>query len=285
MNAAQPHRQGVWPSGLALLGTCVLMLALSPVASGLPSRAAFRAQRLCSNPRPGTAACLGMRLCPPKRSRKGTCGRTCSRQAREAAQGATPKVTSKFVPGGLTPQALHAAYSLADRNGRLGDPDDRDRRRLQRPDRRSRPGGVRQTFGLPACTRPTAAFASSTSRANRARCRHERRMGQRDLARRADGPRDLSDLQLAAGGGQSTLRRPRRSRERRRGRGCHRVSNSYGGAEGPGYGGLTRLRPPRRGRRRSPRVTAAIQPGLRGAAAAPTSRPPHRTSWPSAERL
>ena len=94
-----------------LLGACVLALAVGPIASAFPSRSANRAQRLCGTPRPGTAACLGMRLIA-KSLTKADLRATAGRQAREAAGGVTPKVTSKTVPGGLTPASLHAAYGL-----------------------------------------------------------------------------------------------------------------------------------------------------------------------------
>jgi IPT/TIG domain len=93
---------------LAALGACALT---APLAVASPSRAAFRAQRLCSTPRPGSAACLGMRLIS-KAITNAELSANARRQAEEVAKGATPKVTSKAVPGGLTPQSLHAAYSL-----------------------------------------------------------------------------------------------------------------------------------------------------------------------------
>jgi hypothetical protein len=96
---------------LTALCACALTAGAAPVASALPLRANYRAQRLCGTPRPHAAECLGMRLVA-KSLTKADLRANAHRQAAEAATGVSPKVTSKSVPGGLTPQSLHTAYSL-----------------------------------------------------------------------------------------------------------------------------------------------------------------------------
>jgi hypothetical protein len=93
----------------ACLSAAVLTAALAAApASALPSRKANRVQSLCSTPRPGEAACLGMRLISKSLS-SADLRANARRQARELSSGATPKVTSKVVPGGYTPDDLNSA--------------------------------------------------------------------------------------------------------------------------------------------------------------------------------
>ncbi|HEX4435797.1 MAG TPA: IPT/TIG domain-containing protein [Solirubrobacteraceae bacterium] len=139
---------------LAALGACAVVV---PTAVAAPSRAAFRAQRLCSTPRPGTAACLGMRLIS-KAITNAQLRATARRQAEEASGGATPKVSSKTVPGGLTPQSLHAAYSLPSETAgsatqTIGIVD-----AYNDPTAEADLAVYDTTFGLPACTTANGCF-------------------------------------------------------------------------------------------------------------------------------
>jgi subtilase family serine protease len=114
--ARQPHtvRQQIRGARVcvALLGACALALAASPAASASLSRSAFRAQNQCATPPPGSAGCLGIRLVSVSLT-KADLKANAVRQAAEAAHGARPAVTNKSPnPGGLTPELLHAAYSL-----------------------------------------------------------------------------------------------------------------------------------------------------------------------------
>jgi hypothetical protein len=113
----------------AVLLSCGLALALAlALSSSSFAATAFRVQRLCGTPRPGNAQCLGMKLVPASLTATDLRGDAAT-QAGEAAAGASPAVTYKHpFPGYLTAQSLHAA-------GRRG-------RRLRRPDRGSRPGGL-----------------------------------------------------------------------------------------------------------------------------------------------
>jgi hypothetical protein len=98
-------------AAVAFACAAALALAASPVACASLSRSAYRAQRACAAPPPGSAACLGVRLV--------TVGLTeadlkanARRQATEAAAG-SPAVSNKNpIAGGLTPALLHAAYAL-----------------------------------------------------------------------------------------------------------------------------------------------------------------------------
>jgi hypothetical protein len=95
-----------------VLGAPTLALAASPCAYASLSRAAFRAQNLCGAPRPGAAACLGIRLVSASLT-GADLEADATRQAAEAATGARPAVTNRTpLKEGLTPELLHAAYSL-----------------------------------------------------------------------------------------------------------------------------------------------------------------------------
>ncbi len=97
---------------LAVLGAAALALGASSVAYASLSRAAFRAQNLCGAPRPGAAACLGIRLVSISLT-GADLKADAANQAAEAAGGARPAVTNKTpLKEGLTPELLHAAYSL-----------------------------------------------------------------------------------------------------------------------------------------------------------------------------
>jgi hypothetical protein len=80
------------------------------------------------------------------------------RQVEEASGGATPKVTSKAVPGGLTPQNLHAAYSLPSETAgsatqTIGIVD-----AYNDPTAEADLAFYDTTFGLPACTTANGCF-------------------------------------------------------------------------------------------------------------------------------
>jgi hypothetical protein len=101
--------------GIAL----VLLVALALVAASFAAFAAaqpqakrFRVHRVCRAARPGRAACLGMKLVPASLT-GASLHSAATRQSKEASGGGRPAVTSKSPePGYLTPQLLHAAYSL-----------------------------------------------------------------------------------------------------------------------------------------------------------------------------
>jgi subtilase family serine protease len=109
---AKHHRIPATRSCVALLSAAALALGTSASASASLSRSAFRAANLCSVPPAGSAGCLGIRLVST--SLTGADLRaSATRQAAETAHGASPAVTNKTPnPQGLTPEQLHAAYSL-----------------------------------------------------------------------------------------------------------------------------------------------------------------------------
>jgi hypothetical protein len=100
---------------LAALLCAALALIAGPVASGAQAQSAsksFRVHRLCRAPRPGAAACLGMKLVPSTLT-GAELHANAVRQAGEVARGARPAVSVKSpFPGYLTPQRLHDAYAL-----------------------------------------------------------------------------------------------------------------------------------------------------------------------------
>src|SRR5271168_2749829 len=110
--ASKIHRARAARTWAALLAAAALALVASPAASASLSRSAFRAENLCASPPPGSASCLGVRLVSVSLT-KSDLRADAVRQAAEAAHGARPAVTNKTPnPDGLTPEQLHAAYSL-----------------------------------------------------------------------------------------------------------------------------------------------------------------------------
>jgi hypothetical protein len=107
--------------GRALVAVALLVAALlaGAVGPGVAStalaaraRSAFRAHRVCGVPPADRAACLGVKLVPAWLTRADLRAKA-ARRVREAAAGARPAVTYKEpFPGYLTPESLHAAYSL-----------------------------------------------------------------------------------------------------------------------------------------------------------------------------
>jgi IPT/TIG domain len=107
---ASPTR--ILAAALATLAALTLALTLTASASASLSPSAYRAENLCSTPRPGAAACLGLRLVSNSLT-SADLKAAASRQASEEASGATPAVQNKApLEGGLTPAKLHTAYSL-----------------------------------------------------------------------------------------------------------------------------------------------------------------------------
>lgn len=97
----------------AVLLSCGLALALAlALSSSSFAAVTFRVQRLCGAPRPGDAQCLAMKLVPASLT-AADLRVDAATQAGEADAGASPAVTYKHpLPGYLTAQSLHAAYSL-----------------------------------------------------------------------------------------------------------------------------------------------------------------------------
>jgi hypothetical protein len=93
----------------------LLALVIVPLGASAQTQSgsgAFRVHRLCHAPRPGSAACLGMKLVPSSLS-AADLHANALRQSAEAAKGARPAVAIKTPYAGyLTPQRLHEAYAL-----------------------------------------------------------------------------------------------------------------------------------------------------------------------------
>jgi hypothetical protein len=101
---------------LALAVVALALAVLAPLAVSAPARAGavrgLRVERVCHAPRPGRAACLGLKLVPASLS-PAELQASARRQSLEAAAGGHPAVDVKAPePGFLTPQRLHAAYAL-----------------------------------------------------------------------------------------------------------------------------------------------------------------------------
>jgi IPT/TIG domain len=99
----------------ALVAVALLLLAASTALAAQPHAKGFRVHHVChAAPRPGSAACLGLKLVPASLT-SAELRSNATRQRREAAANARPAVTNPSPePGFLTPQLLHAAYALPD---------------------------------------------------------------------------------------------------------------------------------------------------------------------------
>ena len=142
--------QRPFSAAAGLLAVLVLLL----VSSSPASAESFTARRVCGAPRPGSAACMAMKLVPDSLSPADLHAHALA-QSREAH----PAVAEKTpIPGYLTPQALHAAYSLP-----AGTPTS-PTQTIAVVDAFDDPGaeadlGVYDTqFGLPACTTANGCF-------------------------------------------------------------------------------------------------------------------------------
>ena len=107
-------RRRALPAAFVL--ACALLVSASAwLVAGAQARSAakaFRVHRVCHLPRPGDAACLGMKLVPASLG-SAELHANAVRQSREALAGARPAVAVKEpYPGYLTPQRLHDAYAL-----------------------------------------------------------------------------------------------------------------------------------------------------------------------------
>jgi IPT/TIG domain len=117
---AGPGERRRWPASwlahaLVLCVTLVCSLLAGPAlaSAGAAPHASFRVQRLCgARPRPGTAACMALKLVPDALSASALHA-AAVRQSREARGGLRPAVGDAApIAGYLTPQSLHAAYAL-----------------------------------------------------------------------------------------------------------------------------------------------------------------------------
>jgi subtilase family serine protease len=155
-----PHKRlvALMRTGGALLGACALTLWTGPAASAFPSGSGYRAQRLCATPRPGSAACLGMRLVPASLT-NAVLKADAVRQSEEVATGVTPSVTYRTpFAGYMTPLRLHAAYAL------LTEASSSTLQTIALVDAYNDPSAEAdlavydQQFGLPACTTANGCF-------------------------------------------------------------------------------------------------------------------------------
>jgi hypothetical protein len=110
------HWRAPWPPHAVVL--CVALacsLLAGPAASSASAapHASFRVQRVCgARPRPGTAACMAMKLVPDTLT-AAALHAAAVRQSREAHSGVRPAIGDATpIAGYLTPQSLHAAYAL-----------------------------------------------------------------------------------------------------------------------------------------------------------------------------
>ncbi len=161
---------------LALLLMAALVSAVGPFVAGAQAQdagKAFRVHRLCHAPRPGSAACLGMKLVPSSLTATDLHANAV-RQSAEAAKGARPAVGVKSpYPGYLTPQGLHDAYGL---------PVETDASHVQTvaivdafddPTAEADLGVYNEQFGLPPCTTANGCFRKVNQSGNAAPLPHK----------------------------------------------------------------------------------------------------------------
>ncbi len=146
----------------AMLGACALTfavaLAVSPAASASLSSSAYRAENVCSVPRPGSAGCLGIRLVSNSLS-AADLKAAATRQAGEAASGVSPAVTNKTpLANGLTPENLHSAYSLPTEVLSSTTPTIAVVDAFNDPTAEADLGVYDKQYGLPACTSANGCF-------------------------------------------------------------------------------------------------------------------------------
>jgi hypothetical protein len=143
---------------MALLGVAVLALALGSQASAKLAAGAYRVQRICGTPRVGSAACLAETLIPESLT-PADLQADASRRASEAARGVRPAVTyeSPF-PGFLTPERLHAAYSLPTETASSSSQTIAVIDAYNDPSAESDLGVYDNEFGLPTCTKANGCF-------------------------------------------------------------------------------------------------------------------------------
>jgi hypothetical protein len=140
---------------LALLG------ALALAAGGTASVA-----RVCQAPRPGRAACLGLKLVKSSLT-SADLHANAIRQSREAAGGARPAVTNKNPePGFLTPQSLHAAYALPTETAASSLQTVAVVDAFDDPTAEADLDVYDKQFGLPACTTANGCFAKINQAGN-----------------------------------------------------------------------------------------------------------------------
>ena len=166
-----PVREGsrggsCWCASLALLLALVLS-AVIPSSSALASpQARYRVQHLCSTPRAGSAACLGMKLVPASLTANDLHA-DALRQAREAAATARPAVeqTTPFA-GYQTPQTLHEAYALPNETPAAAGQTIAVVDAFDDPTAEADLGVFDKQFGLPACTTANGCFRKVNENGN-----------------------------------------------------------------------------------------------------------------------
>ena len=125
---------------------------------------------------------IGKHVCTSSLSRWGNCGAVVL-----ASSSGTPLAGTTPPAAALGPAQFHSAYNLPTTAPAAYD--DRDRRRLRRPEHRVGPGGYDPYYGLPACTTANGCFRKVNQTGGTAYPTDGRRLVARDRPRRRDGTR------------------------------------------------------------------------------------------------
>jgi hypothetical protein len=143
-----------------VLGVALLAAVLAASASAISPRSASanRVRRLCGAPRPGTAACMAMKLLAASLT-PADLEASAVRQGAEELTGAVPAVAIKSPePGFLTPQLLHAAYSLPSETPAAATQTIAVIDAFDDPSAEADLAVYDRQFGLPACTSANGCF-------------------------------------------------------------------------------------------------------------------------------
>ncbi len=144
----------------------VAVLTLLALAPAVSQAASFRVERLCGTARPGAAQCQAMRLLPSSETPAKIRANAVA-QARQRAAGRKVLVSGKSpTPGFLTPQSLHAAYSLPSETAASSGQTIAVVDAFNDPTAEADLGVYDEQFGLPACTTVNGCFRKLNEQGN-----------------------------------------------------------------------------------------------------------------------
>lgn len=234
------HRRAGIAIALATVVALALATSSAAIGAGARSHTRFRIHRVCRTPRPGRAACLGMKLVPTSLT-SSALHANAIRQSSEAAGGARPAVTNKSpTPGFLTPQRLHAAYALPSETAASSLQTVAVVDAFDDPTAEADLDVYDKQFGLPACTTANGCFHKVNQAGNASPLPHKQGEWAGEISIDVQMARavcqscrillveasseEFSDLGTAVNAAVNA--------------GATEISNSYGGPEQPSYASL-----------------------------------------------
>jgi len=150
---------GALTAGVASASASVASVSEPAAPTAAPTESSYRAARVCGASAPSAAACTALRLVSASLSGAELEQRAAA-QAAEAAAGAHPAVENENpIPGYLTPQDLHSAYSLPDETAASYTQTIAVVDAYDDPTAEADLGVYDEEFGLPACTSANGCFS------------------------------------------------------------------------------------------------------------------------------